>query len=81
MSRSFHGGSAVMNLTNIHEDVGSTPGLAHWVKDLALLWLWYRPEATAPIWPVAWELPYAVGAALKKKKKCQDTSFHLQESL
>jgi len=31
-----------------------------------LLWLWLA--ATAPIRPLAWEPPYAVGAALKGKK-------------
>ena len=38
-------------------------------SDLALLWLWHRPVATAPIRPLAWEPPYAVGAALEKAKK------------
>ena len=33
-----------------------------------MLWLWHRLAATAPIGPLAWEPPYVVGAALKKKK-------------
>ena len=37
--------------------------------DLALLWVWCRPEATAPIRPLAWEPPYVVGVALKRQKK------------
>ena len=37
--------------------------------DLALLWLWHRPAITALIEPLAWELPYAGGEALKKRKK------------
>ena len=37
--------------------------------DLALLWLWRRPAATALIRPLAWEPPCAVGAALKRQKK------------
>ena len=36
--------------------------------DPLLLWLWRRPAATAPIGPLAWEPPYAVGVALKKQK-------------
>jgi len=32
-------------------------------SDPALLWLWCRPVATAPIQPLAWEPPYAAGAA------------------
>ena len=39
--------------------------------DLALLWLWCRPVATALIGPLAWEPPYATGVALEKAKKPQ----------
>ena len=38
-------------------------------SDPALLWLWCRPVATAPIRPLAWEPPYAMGVALKRQKK------------
>ena len=37
-------------------------------SDLALLWLWCRPAAIAPIEPLAWEPPYAAGVALKGQK-------------
>ena len=34
-----------------------------------MLWLWYRLAAAAPIRPLAWDLTYAMGTALKKTKK------------
>ena len=34
-----------------------------------MLWLWCILAAVALIRPLTWELPYAVGAALKKSKK------------
>ena len=73
------------NLTRNHEVVGSIPGPAQWVNnpgvavtcgvgcrrgsDPELLWLWCRPAATALIRPLAWEPPYAAGAALEKAKR------------
>ena len=45
-------------------------GVAHRRSlDPKLLWLWFRPAATALIPPLAWEPPDAVGEALKRKKK------------
>ena len=43
--------------------VGRRPG-----SDPALLRLWHRTVATALIRPLAWEPPYAKGAALEKAK-------------
>ena len=44
--------------------VGCRPG-----SDPVLLWLWCRPEAIAPIGLLAWEPPYAAGAALRTQKR------------
>ena len=64
--------------------VQSIPGLTQWLGssiaascgidskcglDPALLWLWHRSAAAAPVRPLARELPYASGAALKGKKE------------
>ena len=75
----------LMNPTRNHEAVGSIPGLTQWVMDpvlpvsygvgcrrgldLTLLWLWCRLATVAPIQPLAWEPPYALGAALEKTRK------------
>ena len=50
-------GSAVTKPTSSHEEEGSIPGLAQWVRDPVLLWLWLWPAAVALIQPLAWELP------------------------
>jgi len=38
-------------------------------SDLAWLWPWRRPAATVPVQSLAWEPPYAAGAALKRQNK------------
>ena len=42
-------------------------------SDPALLWLWRKPAAIAPIGPQSWEPLYASGAALKRQKKKKQT--------
>ena len=44
-------------------------------SDLALLWLWCRLAATAPIRPLAWELPYDTPASLKKTKRQKTCTY------
>ena len=49
-----------------HIGISKTKSLGHrHGSDPALLWLWYRPAAEAPIGPLAWEPSCAMGAALK----------------
>ena len=39
--------------------------------------LWRRPVATAPIRPLAWEPPYAMGAAQENGKKTKKNLFSI----
>ena len=84
-SQSSHCGSAVTSPTSIHEDVGLIPGLIQCVKGSSvavscsvnhkqglvpmLLWLWPKLAIAVLIQPLAWELSYVAGMALKRKKK------------
>ena len=44
-------------------------------SDPALLYLWHRQVAAALIQPLAWKTPYAMGVALKSKKKKKEECF------
>ena len=53
----------------VHCGVGRRCG-----SDPELLWLWCRLAAAAPIHLLAWELPYAMGEALKRQNKTKQKS-------
>ena len=42
-----------------------------------VLWLWRRPEATAPIQPLAWEPPHAAGTAQELPKKTKNKKIKI----
>ena len=44
-----------------------------------MLWLWCRLAVVALIRPLAWELPYATGMALKEKKRKGKVNPHIKE--
>ena len=44
-------------------------------SDPALLWLWRRLVAAAPIQPLAWEPPHAAGAAQEMAKRQKKKKF------
>ena len=46
-------------------------------SDPALLWLWCRPAAAAPIQSLAWEPPFAASVAPKKQKTKKELSNNL----
>ena len=59
----------VKNLTAVTQVMGSIPSLVQWVKGsgigAAVSWV----TAAAQIQSLAWEIPYAAGAAIKKKER------------
>ena len=57
-----------------YRGVGCRRGL-----DPTLLWLWCRPAAVPWSQPLAWELPYAVGSALKSKTNKQTKKMKKQQ--
>ena len=46
--------------------------------DPALLWLWHRLAAIAPIPPLAWEPPYAAGVAQEMAKRQKKKKVHFE---
>ena len=46
---------------------------------MVFLWLWCRSAVAAPIQPLAWEPPYAMGTAPKRQKKKTQKKLSLSQ--
>ena len=65
----------------------SHAAVAAWIHTAAqkcpgpvLLWLWCMPEALSLIQTLPWELPYSVGAALKRQKTHTKNEVNLRDT-
>ena len=63
-------GQSLVSLSGLGSGVAVSCGVGcRCSADPMLLWLWCQLAATALIRPLAWEIPYALGAALEKIKR------------
>ena len=63
---------SLASLVGLGSSVAMSCGVGHRRGlDPTLLWLWPKPAATDWIRPLAWEPPYASGAALEKTENKQ----------
>ena len=61
---------SLASLSGLRIPLAVSCGVGHrHVWDPMILSLWHRPVAVAPIRPLAWELPCAVGVTQKSQKK------------
>ena len=50
-------------------------------SDPTFLWLWCRLAAAGLIRPLAWELPYTEGVALKSKNKREESFWEVDQQI